>query len=246
MPVMNPVPCRHTRRGIALPIVLILLFVFTLAALSGSQQLLTEQRISSNQLDRLRARQLAFIAMETAEYRTRQLDRLLAGLEDGTLFGGSGANGLFTSNCRNTDNPVGWVRGLCLDPGHKPELLAVEDRAAEENGKTLAILAPCNNSIEYVAQQGPTPCRNGNPLPSQELWANPRYVIELVDHRYRRETAPLARLYRITVRAWGSSRFTSITLQHYMPVTGKDTLKLLEPSQSGSREAVLSGEEAGI
>jgi type IV pilus assembly protein PilX len=217
--------------------VLALLFVFTLAVIGNSRQLLIEQHISSNRMDKQRAQQLAFITLDVAEQHSRQLDRLLAELDTVALFGNAGDGGIFNRDCSNSENPAGFTQGLCLDPGHQPQLQPVEDRSSLKQGKTQAILSPCGNSLEHQVQQTASICRNGNALPGKELWTNPRYVIELIDHHYAREHLPAARLYRITVRAWGNNRNSVVTLQRYVMLQSKGTLKLLEPREQDEQEA---------
>jgi type IV pilus assembly protein PilX len=227
------------QQGSVLLAVLVLLFVFTLTILANSRQLLIEQHISSNWVDKQRAQQLAFITLDVAEQRSRQLDRLLAELDTAALYGNAGDGGIFNRDCSNSENPAGFIQGLCLDSGHQPQLQPVEDRSSLKHGKVQAILSPCGNSLEHQVQRAASICRNGNALQGKELWTNPRYVIELIDHHYAREHAPTARLYRITVRAWGNNRNSAVTLQRYVMIQSKATLKLLEPHERDEQEADL-------
>lgn len=204
------------QHGAALIISLILLFAITLAVISTSQQLLVEQHISANQNDQQQALQLAQITLEIGERKAQELDPQLANLKAHQLFGNSAEIGIFSADCHNPNNPKGFTHGLCLDTAHMRNLIPSEEREARVNGDTPPILSPCGHAIEYSADSSAkTDCRHGRVIGGQALWANPRYLIELLDPSYHDGEHSPGRLYRITARAWGHHRNTQITQQSY-------------------------------
>jgi type IV pilus assembly protein PilX len=206
---------QHRQQGGVLIISLILLFAFTLLVLGTSQQLLVEQKISTNQNDRQRAFQLAQLALQAAETKTQTLNAKIAGLTPSELFGRSG---IFTSNCTNSSNPNGFTHGLCLNAQQSPGLQVAWERVTGEGSQRSDILSPCGHAIQYIIDHSASPgCLNGRINSGRQLWANPHYIIELLDLQYRDGQHPVGGLYRITARAWGRNRHTRVTLQsHYL------------------------------
>lgn len=206
---------QHRQQGGVLIVSLILLFAFTLLVLGTSQQLLVEQRISANQNDRQRAFQLAQLALQVAEYKAQTLNAKIAGLTPSELFG---QRGVFTSNCANSSNPSGFTQGLCLNAQQSPGRQVAWERVTGEGSHHRAVLSPCGHAIQYVVDKSASPgCLNGRINSGRQLWANPHYIIELLDPQYRDEQHPAGGLYRITARAWGRNRHTQVTLQsHYL------------------------------
>ncbi|AXK39199.1 pilus assembly PilX family protein [Crenobacter cavernae] len=209
------IPRRHViggQRGSVLIASLIILLAFTLIILGSSQQLLVEQRISSNQNDRQKAFQLAQLTLGAGEKTATSLDASINSLADPVLFG---ANGRFASSCLNSLQQ----NGMCLDAAHGGNLTAAWERSVDRNSRSFPMLHPCGNAIEYgVDSSARTDCANGKVTAGSQLWANPRYIIELLDSHYSDARSISGRLYRITARAWGHNENTQVTLQSHFVV----------------------------
>lgn len=222
-----------TQRGGVLVVSLILLFSFTLLVLGTSQQLLVEQRISTNLNDRQQALQHAQLALQVATETVDKLNPQLDQLAPLELFG---ATGIFTRDCTNQRRPNGLGQGLCLSAQQERDLAPAAERRSDNGKQPTAILAPCGHAIEYVldlsARAG---CRGGKVSSGKLLWANPRYLVELVDDEFKASNHASGRLYRITARAWGRSRHTEVTLQryHFIPKPAAEMVSnLLPPIES--------------
>ncbi|RXZ43649.1 pilus assembly PilX family protein [Crenobacter cavernae] len=208
------IPRRHViggQRGSVLIASLIILLAFTLIILGSSQQLLVEQRISSNQNDRQKAFQLAQLTLGAGEKAAIALDVDINSLDDAALFG---TGGRFDGSCLNSLQQ----KGMCLDAAHGSHLAAAWERSIDRNSRSFPMLHPCGNALEYsVDPVARTDCANGKVTAGSQLWANPRYIIELLDSHYTDARSISGRLYRITARAWGHNENTQVTLQsHYV------------------------------
>lgn len=187
-------------RGSVLVISLVLLLAFTLVILGSGQQLLVEQRIGGNQSDRQKAFQLAQLTLAEGEKYVDTQNPDWSSTED-----------IFSAPYCDK----GGYEGLCSkDGGDQP---AWERKSAQQ---PFGVLHPCGKAREYasVNPQGKTPigCNKGKVTPGTVTWANPRYIVELLDDRYS-DPKVSGRLYRITARAWGKNQSTQVTLQsHYV------------------------------
>ncbi|WP_434632631.1 pilus assembly PilX family protein [Chromobacterium sp. CV08] len=196
-------PARHG--GGALPLVLSLLAVLGLLVLSSSQQLVSVQRQADNAQDRQRAQLLARRALRGAEQWVWRMDRrlALAAADPGELYG---EGRLFSPGC---SGPEG--RGLC-EPQQPPQRRRLDGHP---------LLHPCGRSREYALEDMAPQTGCPHRVRSGALsWANPRYVVELVDPRFG-AAGDRGRLYRITVRAWGHHPFSVATLQSWYRVGGE-------------------------
>ncbi|MDN0084141.1 pilus assembly protein PilX [Crenobacter sp. SG2305] len=204
------------QRGSTLLAILPLLVVMGLMVATSSQRLANERRIAANQADRQYAMQAAEAALARGEQQAVRLDRELgiAGRPDAELFGSAG---LFSDDCRNPANPVGWQSGLCragLADREPPWLKVVT-----QGGRRWPLLHPCGHARELVLDsRAALRCNTGDVLAGGTLWANPRYLIELLQRDYRDELGRNGRLYRISARGWGRNRYSQATLQSYLLV----------------------------
>lgn len=224
------------QHGAVLLTALVFLLAFTLAVLSSSQQLLTERRIDINQNDQAMADSLAQIALTAAEQKVQSMNTSLANLTTNELYGEGGQAGMFTRDCRNPATQRAPQYGLCLDTAHARELRPVTSRLVNHPDLgQIALLSPCGHALEYPADTTVrADCTRNIVYSGKTLWANPRYVIELIDPQYTDHTMHTSRLYRITARAWGKDKDTEATAQRYIAVpdpASRQTawLKLLEP-----------------
>lgn len=225
------------QRGAVLLTALVFLLAFTLAVLGSSQQLLTERRIDINQNDQALADSLAWIVLSAAEQQVQSINTSLAGLTAGELYGEGGQAGVFTRDCRNQGIQRAPRYGLCLDVAHSRELSPVASRMVERPDLgQIALLSPCGHALEYQADASArTDCTRNIVYGGKTLWANPRYVIELIDPLYTDHTMQASHLYRITARAWGKDKDTEATAEHYVAVPDPanrqtEWLKLMEPA----------------
>ncbi len=193
------------QRGGALLLVLSLLAALSMLALSSSQLTISAQRLADNVQDRRRAQLLARQALLGAEDWVWRLDRRLdmaaLAARPAELYG---EGRLFPPNCHG---PQG--KGLC-EPKEPPERRA--------NG-AVPLLHPCGNSRAFPLEPEPAQSRCPQQVRSGGLsWANPRYVVELIDPGFLARDGSPGRLYRITVRAWGRTPYSSVTLQSWYRV----------------------------
>lgn len=205
------------QHGGALIVALMVLIMMTMVVLTSSRLIIEEQRIGSNQSERQSTFQLAELALKAAEARTLEMDAVLdvANKDEEALFG---ANGLFTENCRNDANLAGWRRGLCAGSLHLGRAVAPPwERTVSAGKKTVPTLHPCGNALEYPFKRSRGQGRCSSVMPLDGLWANPRYLIELLDKNHQ-DSEGGGRLYRITVRAWGQNANSVVTLQSYYVV----------------------------
>ncbi|WP_225547237.1 pilus assembly protein [Chromobacterium violaceum] len=192
---------RTRQAGGALPLVMSLLAVLGLLVLSSSRQLAGEARLASNSQDRQRAETQARQALLGAEQWVWRMDRRLGlGAVDPARLYGEGR--LFPPSCDGIEG-----KGLCepMAPPHRRQV----------GGQSL--LHPCGNSREYPLEPGPSQTACPQRVRGGALnWANPRYVVELIDPRFGESAGD--RLYRITVRAWGRHPQSEVTLQSWYRV----------------------------
>jgi len=219
------------QRGSTLLAILPLLVVMGLIVATGSQRLENERRIAANQADRQYAFQAAEAALVQGEQQAVRLDRELgiARRSDAVLFGPAA---LFSDDCRNPANPVGWQSGLCragLADREPPWL-----RLVTRDGRRWPLLHPCGHARELVLDsRAALRCSTGDVLAGGSLWANPRYLIELQQREYRDELGRGGRLYRISARGWGRSRYSQATLQSYLLVPDTAVERAADGSQPG-------------
>ncbi|POA97422.1 hypothetical protein C2134_16450 [Chromobacterium sinusclupearum] len=193
------------QRGGTLLMVMGLLSLLAMLVLSSSQLILSARLLAANAQERRRAEGLARQALRGAEQWVWQWDlkndMASRASDPGKLYG---HESVFSPTCHGTQG-----KGLC-EPTTPPEKQSL-------NG--VPLLHPCGNSREYELEpsvkqwQCPQGVRAGS-----LSWANPRYVVELIDPRFGSGQNGPARLYRITVRAWGHSRFSAVTLQSWYRV----------------------------
>ncbi|WP_083338665.1 pilus assembly PilX family protein [Chromobacterium sphagni] len=191
--------------GGALLLVMSLLAALSMLVLSSSQLIISAQRLVDNVQDRRRARILAQQALLGAEEWVWRLDRRLdmasRAAKPADLYG---EGSLFSPSCRG---PQG--KGLC-EPQEPPE----RRRSGE-----VPLLHPCGNSREFALEPAPAQSWCPQQVRSGALsWANPRYVVELIDPGFRAPDGSPGRLYRITVRAWGRNAYSAVTLQSWYRV----------------------------
>jgi len=204
------------QQGSALLAITPLLLVMGLMLAASAQRLATERRSAANQADRLSAFQAAEAALVEAEQQAVRLDRELgiAAQPEAALFG---AAGLFSDDCRNPANPAGWQSGLCRpaqagQPEREPPWL----RLVTTGGRRWPLLHPCGHARELVLdRRATTRCSSGDVLAGGTLWANPRYLVELLQRDYSDEQGNAGRLYRLSARGWGRNRHSEATLQSY-------------------------------
>lgn len=205
------------QRGSALIVALMVLLMMTLVVLASSRLIVDEQRIGSNQSDRQATFQLAELALKAAEARVAEMDQALdvAGKSDDALFG---AGGVFSASCRNDANPAGWQSGLCATSAQVGGgALQSWERTVSVGKQSVPALHPCGNALEYAFKSGAVQNRCPDVVTLDGVWANPRYLIELVDRNYQ-DSDGGGRLYRLTVRAWGKNANSVVTLQSYYVV----------------------------
>ncbi|MCW3480087.1 pilus assembly protein [Neisseriaceae bacterium JH1-16] len=204
------------QRGSALLAITPLLLVMGLMLAASSQRLATERRSAANQADRQSAFQAAEAALAEAEQQAARLDRELgiANQPDATLFG---AAGLFSDDCRNPANPAGWQSGLCRPAqAGQPEREPPWQRLVTIGGRRWPLLHPCGHGRELVLDgRATTRCGSGDVLAGGALWANPRYLVELLQRDYSDGQGNVGRLYRLSARGWGRNRNSQATLQSY-------------------------------
>ena len=212
-------PGRH-QRGHTLTVALMLLMLVSMAVVGSARLMLDEQRIGANQTDRHLAFELAELALRQGEAEAEQLDAELdvAGRSEDALWG---RNGLFTAGCANAGNPERWRQGLCAPPGRGGQQtmpwLGVRTYVASEGavrGGTVSLLHPCGQAREFAYETPRAQNRCAAVVSGSRVWANPRYLIELVDPAHS-DARGSGRLYRITARAWGKSANTVVTLQSF-------------------------------
>ncbi|WP_158253678.1 pilus assembly protein [Chromobacterium alticapitis] len=191
--------------GATLLMVMSLLSLLAMLVLSSSQLILNARLQIANAQERRRAEGLARQALSGAERWVLQWDGLndmeSLAAEPAKLYG-PGAP--FAPDCHGTHG-----KGLC-EPTAPPE---------KQSQGGVPLLHPCGNSREYELEPGlpqwhcPQGVRAG-----RLTWSNPRYVVELIDPRFGAGSGDPARLYRITVRAWGHSRHSAATMQSWYRV----------------------------
>ncbi|UTH75314.1 pilus assembly protein [Chromobacterium sp. IIBBL 290-4] len=206
------------QRGAALLMVTALLAMLSLLALSVSQNVVGLARLQRNVSDRQRAAQSAGLALPQAEAWVAALDKKLnmadRAQKPADLYGPAG---IFPPHCQG---PAG--KGVCEPtvPPHK----------RMQDG--VLVLHPCGTSQELALETGQTqPWCPAKVRHGVNHWANPRFMVELVDPRFPVEGQPgTARLYRITVRAWGLSERSAATMQSWYRV-----VRLEDMSVQGKR-----------
>jgi type IV pilus assembly protein PilX len=133
----------------------------------------------------------------------------------------------FTLTCRQPRNPPPWQQGLCLSAALAGQAYPAPWQQRDTAG--LELLHPCGAARRVALQ----PVSSGNYCPGVApgpwYWADPHYLIELLDPRY---PAPDGRglLFRVTARGWGKQAGSVATLQSHV---------LLEPD--GARDVSGSG-----
>ncbi|WP_168209760.1 pilus assembly protein [Chromobacterium paludis] len=197
----------RSQAGGSLLMIMALLSLLAMLVLSSAQLILSARASTVNAQERSRTEVVAHQALSGAERWIRQWDGLsdMASLADepAKLYG-HGAP--FAPNCHGSHG-----KGMC-EPTMPPEKQA-------HGG--VPLLHPCGNSREYPLEpslpqwQCPQGVRSG-----RLVWANPRFVVELIDPRFGAAAGAPARLYRVTVRAWGRSRYSVVTLQSWYRVDG--------------------------
>lgn len=204
-------------RGIALLACIQLLVLLTLSVMATARLLTDEQRMVTSLADYQGVLQLAEMALTGAEADVLAMDRQLQLGQHNRheLMGG----GLFSADCYNTTNPLPWRQGLCLSPGLSSSngLAAVWERTSgEAEAKPVPFLHPCGRArrSQVIALSAEYTCPRVSP--AGKYWAAPVFLVELLAFSPDNELA--TRTYRITLRAWGKSEGTMVTLQSYFQV----------------------------
>lgn len=192
--------------GTAMIVVMVLILAASLLLASAQRLLLDEGRQVWHERQWTQALFRAESALRHAERQVRAL----------ALRPGHAA--WFQPSCEAPDAPHDWQRGLCL-----PARLGVAgDLPAWRRGEGDSVLSPCSRRACRQVPLPPDPLRAKKGLGS--CGADPRngpfdpdpcYIVELLDAHYQG-----AGLYRITVRAWGHTARSSVTLQSYFHAQG--------------------------
>ncbi|TDR80734.1 pilus assembly PilX family protein [Paludibacterium purpuratum] len=191
------------QRGMAMVTVWVLMLAGLMLLSSGQRLLLDDGR------QVLHERQWTQ-ALFRAEFALRQAERQVWGLARAP-----GHADWFRPSCQHAAAPPNWRSGLCSPPrsGERQAL------PAWLRGTGDGVLSPCRLPVCRpvalpVWQVGRRPVGHGRvcrPDPKDgPIDPDPCYIVELLDQDYRG-----AGLYRITVRAWGRTVRSRVTLQSY-------------------------------
>lgn len=201
---------------------LLWLLLLTTTVLGVSRLLRDEQRIGSNLDDALLAFRLAESGLRAGEAALPTIP-FLHGLETMTDAALSRADSPFTLSCRQPHNPSPWQQGLCLSAALAGQVHPAPWQQRDTAG--LALLHPCGAARRVALQ----PVSSGNYCPGVApgpwYWADPHYLVELLDPRYPTPTGT-GLLFRVTARGWGKQAGSVATVQSHV---------LLEPVGSAGR-----------
>jgi len=207
-------------QGMVLLTALLWLLLMTTLVLGVSRLLRDEQRIGSNLDDALLAFQLAesgLRAGEAALFTIPQLHRLAA-MEVGAL---KGTDSPFTLSCHQPRNPPPWQKGLCLSA-----TLAGQAQSPpwQQDEAGIPLLHPCGAARRVALQSLPASSHCPGVSPGPWYWADPHYLVELLDPRYPAKPGP-GILFRVTARGWGRQAGSQSTVQSHI---------VLQPDRAGS------------
>jgi type IV pilus assembly protein PilX len=206
---------RTTHRGIALPVVLLILLALTGLVLFSARYASLSEKTSRNQLDMERARQAAESALRDAERDIRlPLDAAPLGApcvrgNARPVYLGLGA---FTvdclgGQCETTDasrTAANWSTASTAEPWWP------DDRGGRWNN-TWSTKPSRGSSANCTTFTGGVPLgtyTGVNLIPG--VAHQPEYLIEVVDRGYGQNT-----FYRITARGFGASEQTQAVMQTY-------------------------------
>ncbi|WP_434779013.1 pilus assembly PilX family protein [Neisseria sp. Ec49-e6-T10] len=178
------------QQGFSLLVVLAMLLVISFLAIGGAQIVNTEMAMSGTSMEKKSAFSYADTTLKVIENTELfKLDELIKDKTDAELAT------IFTSTC--TSSLTGW-KGLCSSSSGQPAWQRDD------------IMTPCGNSNSYAVNSTGGGCND----PGDVVWANPRYIIELLSPAGADE-----RIYRVTVRAWGKNKKVSSTIQSYFSIS---------------------------
>ncbi|NHR06087.1 pilus assembly protein [Chromobacterium haemolyticum] len=198
-------------RGAVLWLILPLLSLLTVLAMGTARSVAVEQRATRNLAEQRELRLAALQALRAAERRVLDLNlRFEDGLagESGVPWQGDGRGlGWFMPDCLSTIAGVGY--GLCAT---EPDLWR---RSVQINGARWPLLHPCGPSrpLEPTPDRPPTSCLPAR-IRAGQRWSPPRYVLELLNPAFRFVGVD-GRLFRISVRVWGESERSALTVQSW-------------------------------
>ena len=198
--------------GVVLLTALLWLMLLTIVTLGVGRLLRDEQRIGSNLDDAQLAFRLAETALQAGEAALPTLPQL-ARLSAMPVVELRGSDSPFTLSCRQPRNAPPWQQGLCLSAALAGQAYPAPWQQHDAAG--IALLHPCGAAQRVVLQ----PVSSGNYCPGVApgpwYWADPHYLIELLDSRY---PAPDGKglLFRVTARGWGRQATSMATLQSHV------------------------------
>jgi Tfp pilus assembly protein PilX len=211
------------QHGMVLLTALLWLMLLTVLVLGVSRWLRDEQRIGSNLDDAQLAFRLAETALQAGEAALPGLPQL-ARLGAMPAVELTGPTSPFTLTCRQPHNPPPWQQGLCLSAALAGQAYPAPWQQRDAAG--IALLHPCG-AAQRVALQ---PLSSGHYCPGVApgpwYWADPHYLIELLDPRYPTPDGK-GLLFRVTARGWGRQADSVATLQSHV---------LLEPEGRQARQ----------
>jgi len=207
MPVL-----RFLHQGMVLLTALLWLLLMTTLVLGVSRLLRDEQRIGSNLDDALLAFRLAESGLRAAEAALPAIPLLhrLATMDVGEL---AGPDSPFTLSCRQPRNPQAWQKGLCLSATLAGQAQAPPWQQQDETG--IALLHPCGVARRVALQSLPAGSHCPGVAPGPWYWADPHYLVELLDPRYPTTQGP-GILFRVTARGWGRQAGSMATVQSHI------------------------------
>jgi len=207
-------------RGMVLLTTLLWLLLMTTLVLGISRLLRDEQRIGSNLDDALLAFQLAESGLRAGEAALPAIP-LLDGLAVMDARDLAGPASPFTLSCRQPRNPQAWQKGLCLSAALAGQA-QLPPWLQEDAG--IALLHPCGAARRVVLQSLPAGSHCPGVSPGPWYWADPHYLVELLDPRYPATPGP-GILFRVTARGWGRQAGSQVTVQSHV---------VLLPERAGS------------
>lgn len=210
------------QRGVVLLTALLWLMLLTVVTLGVGRLLRDEQRIGSNLDDAQLAFRLAETALQAGEAALPGLPQLarLAAMSEVEL---NGPTSPFTLTCRQPRNPPPWQQGLCLSAALAGQAYPAPWQQRDTTG--LELLHPCGAARRVVLQPQSSGHYCPGVAPGPWYWADPHYLIELLDPRYPAPDGS-GLLFRVTARGWGKQAGSVVTLQSHV---------LLEPAGGQAR-----------
>lgn len=199
-------------QGMVLLSALLWLLLMTTLVLGISRVLREEQRIASNLDDALLAFQLAESGLRAGEAALPTIPQLhgLAAMDAAALTGPAAP---FTLSCQQPGNPQPWQKGLCLSAALAGQAYPPPWLGQDQAGQ--ALLHPCGAARRVALQSAPAGSHCPGVVPGPWYWADPHYLVELLDPRYPATPGP-GILFRVTARGWGRQAGSQATLQSHI------------------------------